>query len=250
MWQVALGWHTMEFAQTSAILEFYIWFRFWSTTAVDMSFCTSLRNFIQIGPPSAEKITSCRFSRWRISTILDFRGPIMGSLKSPCTTSYRSSITFFVFWRQTDRQTNKQMDSIDALRRSRYRERRLNNIDETKYLHSLYWRTSLLFDKWIHEYRGRLHDTNILFFWTSIPFKFCKKCLCRWTVLIIIQWLFYKWHFRGPIKLVNYCYVKTWINPVLLSRVSILTRDIDIANLSVCLSVRLSVTFRYQIKTA
>ena len=26
---VALGWHAMEFAQTSAILEFYIWFRFW-----------------------------------------------------------------------------------------------------------------------------------------------------------------------------------------------------------------------------
>jgi len=36
-----------------------------------------------------KKITSCRFSRWRISAILDFRGPIMGSLKSPCTTSYR-----------------------------------------------------------------------------------------------------------------------------------------------------------------
>jgi len=30
--------------------------------------------------------------RWRISAILDFRGPIMGSLKSSCTTSYRSSI--------------------------------------------------------------------------------------------------------------------------------------------------------------
>jgi len=29
MWQVALGWHAMEFAQTSAILEFYIWFWFW-----------------------------------------------------------------------------------------------------------------------------------------------------------------------------------------------------------------------------
>jgi len=57
-----------------------------------MSFSTSLLNFIQIGPPSAEKMTSCRFSRWRISAILDFRGPIMGSLKSPCTTSYRSSI--------------------------------------------------------------------------------------------------------------------------------------------------------------
>jgi len=35
-----------------------------------------------------------------------------------------------------------------------------------------------------------------------------------------------------------------------LSRVSILTRDIDIANLSVRLSVCLSVTFRYQMKTA
>jgi len=29
MWQVAVGWHAMKFAQTSAILEFYIWFRFW-----------------------------------------------------------------------------------------------------------------------------------------------------------------------------------------------------------------------------
>ena len=30
-----------------------------------------------------KKMTSCRFSRWRISTILDCRDPIMGSLKSP-----------------------------------------------------------------------------------------------------------------------------------------------------------------------
>jgi len=28
MWQVALGWHAIKFARTSAILEFYIWFRF------------------------------------------------------------------------------------------------------------------------------------------------------------------------------------------------------------------------------
>jgi len=28
VWQVALGWHAIEFAQTSAILEFYTWFRF------------------------------------------------------------------------------------------------------------------------------------------------------------------------------------------------------------------------------
>jgi len=60
-------------------------FDFDHITAVDMSFCTSLRNFIQIGPPPAEKITSCRFSRWRISANLDFRDPIMGSLKIPFT---------------------------------------------------------------------------------------------------------------------------------------------------------------------
>jgi len=35
-----------------------------------------------------------------------------------------------------------------------------------------------------------------------------------------------------------------------LSRVSTLTRDIDIANLYVCLSVHPSFTFRYQMKTA
>jgi len=67
-------------------------FDFDRITAVDMSFCTSLRHFIHIGPPLAEKMTSCPFSRWRISAILDFRGPIMGSLKCPRTSSYRSSI--------------------------------------------------------------------------------------------------------------------------------------------------------------
>jgi len=93
-------------------------------STLDMSFCTSLRNFIQIGPPSAEKMTSCRFSRRRISAILDFRDPIMGSLKKPnYITSYRSSIdtialkclvfekiAFFAVWRQTDKQTNKQIN--------------------------------------------------------------------------------------------------------------------------------------------
>ena len=71
--------------------------------------------------PQQKKITSCRFSRWRISAILDFMGPIMGTLKSPCTTSYRSSIdtvglncvVFFYrksrFWiLATDRQTDGQ----------------------------------------------------------------------------------------------------------------------------------------------
>jgi len=97
-------------------------FEFDHITAVDMSFCTSLRDFIQIGQPSAEKMTSCRFFRWRIAAILDFRGPIMGSLESPCTTSYRLSIdtmalNCLVFFRKsrfcnlaTDRQTNRRTD--------------------------------------------------------------------------------------------------------------------------------------------
>ena len=59
-------------------------FDFDHITAVDMSSCISLQNFIH-----RRKITSCRFSRWRISAMLDFIGPLMGSLKSPCTTSYR-----------------------------------------------------------------------------------------------------------------------------------------------------------------
>ena len=39
-----------------------------------------------------------------------------------------------------------------------------------------------------------------------------------------------------------------WLEYPLLSRVSTLTRDIDIAILSVCPSVRLSVTFRFPSK--
>jgi len=93
--------------------------------------------------PRPKKMTSCRFSRWWISAILDFMGAIMGSLKSPGTTSYRSSIETialnclayekiaFFYILATDRQTthrqiDEQMDSTDELNRSRCRERRLN----------------------------------------------------------------------------------------------------------------------------
>jgi len=37
-------------------------------------------------------MTSCRFSSWRISAILGFKGLIIGSLVSRCAISYRSSI--------------------------------------------------------------------------------------------------------------------------------------------------------------
>jgi len=39
-----------------------------------------------------KKMTSCRFSRWRISAILDCRDPIMGSLKSP------DKLTYMMYW--------------------------------------------------------------------------------------------------------------------------------------------------------
>jgi len=128
MWQhpamlyVALGWHAIEFVQTSAILEFYIWFPFPHITAVDMSFCTSLRNFYPNRTTLGRK----------------------NEMKSPCTTSYTSLIeiialnclvfekmsVFCIFAtdRQTDRLTDKQTDkrthSSDALSRCRCRERR------------------------------------------------------------------------------------------------------------------------------
>jgi len=158
MWYVALGLHAIEFAQTSPFLEFYIWFPF---RPYHCSWHVILHQSAKFYPNRTtlgrKKITSCRFSRRQISAILDFRGPIMGSLKSARTTSYRSSIEtialnclvfekiatfFFVFWRQTNkknRQTDEQMDSIDPLSRSRCRELPLNNTPFNKsYLLSSY----------------------------------------------------------------------------------------------------------------
>jgi len=71
--------------------------------AVDMLFGTSLQNFIHIGLPSAEKIDVMSIFKMADLSHLGFRGPIMGSLKSSCTTFYRSSmdtiaVNCLVFW--------------------------------------------------------------------------------------------------------------------------------------------------------
>jgi len=75
----------MEFAQTSTILKFYIWFRFDfdHITAVDMSFCTSLRNFIQIGPPSAEKNDVMSIFKTAYLSHLKFYGSNNGFFEKP-----------------------------------------------------------------------------------------------------------------------------------------------------------------------
>jgi len=77
--------------QTFTIMEFYFrfWFRPYHRSRHIIPYC-SLRNFYQNRTAHGRKITSCRFSRWRNSAILDFRGPIMVFLKSPYMTSYTS----------------------------------------------------------------------------------------------------------------------------------------------------------------
>jgi len=139
---VALGWHATEFAQTPSILEFYIWFQFRPYQCSQHVILHQSAKFLSKSDhPWHQTMTSCRFSRWRISAILDFRGLIMGSLKSPCTTSYidhgSKLLSFwenrvFVCWRRTDRltdkQTDEQMDRPVAWSSSRCREWwRLNN---------------------------------------------------------------------------------------------------------------------------
>ena len=92
-WYVALGWHVTEFAKTSAILEFYFWSRFRPYHCSRHVILYQSAKFLsKLDHTRQEKMTSCRFPRWRISAILDFMGSIMRTLKSPCTTSYRSSI--------------------------------------------------------------------------------------------------------------------------------------------------------------
>jgi len=103
MWYVVLGWHAIEFAwwQHPAMwhvaLESCHWIRpnvrhigilylisISTTSSQSTCHCAPVSEILSKSDHSGQKkMASCRFSRWRISAILDFRNPIMGSLKSP-----------------------------------------------------------------------------------------------------------------------------------------------------------------------
>ena len=112
--------------QTSAILKNTrtSGFDFDIIIAVHMSFCTSLPNFVHIGPPTAEKWRHVDFQDggW-IPAMLDFRGPIMGFFEKPVydflyvvnsdqsfklLSFWENRVLVFAFWRQTDRRTDGQ----------------------------------------------------------------------------------------------------------------------------------------------
>jgi len=92
-----------------------------SVSARTTSLLSAMTSWITAALLTTERARCTSKHNWhyRISAILDFRGPIMGSLKSPCrpTTSYRSSIhtialNFLVFEKIAflqfgDRQTNR-----------------------------------------------------------------------------------------------------------------------------------------------
>jgi len=68
-------------------------FDFDHITAVDSHSAPVSEILSKLNHRRQKKMTSCRFLRWRISAILDFRDPIMASLKSPnYITSYKSLI--------------------------------------------------------------------------------------------------------------------------------------------------------------
>jgi len=61
-------------------------------TAVDMSFCISVRNFIQIGPPSAEKNGVMSIFKMADLSHPGFYGSNNGLFEKPMYDSFRSSI--------------------------------------------------------------------------------------------------------------------------------------------------------------
>jgi len=81
----------------------------------------------QISPKSDDfslKYSDFTFSRWRMSAILNFRGPIMGSFEKPmyifCWSSIETIAHYcLVFLENRERQTDKQMGQTDGQRQLR-----------------------------------------------------------------------------------------------------------------------------------
>jgi len=99
-------------------LDFYIWFRFQPHQRSRHVILDQSPKFYPNRTTLGIKNDVMSIFKMADLAILDFMGPVMGSLKSPCTTSYRSSIetialnclvfekiVFFAFWRQTDKRT-------------------------------------------------------------------------------------------------------------------------------------------------
>ena len=92
-------------------------------------------------------IAISQYCRWWTSAILHFKGPIMGSLKSLCRTSYRLlstetiALNCLVFLRksrlcvQTNRQTDGEHQCVKPL--ARYREGRLNKHEARTHSNSM-----------------------------------------------------------------------------------------------------------------
>ena len=81
-------------------------FDFDHITAVDMSFCTSLWNFIQIEPPSAEKNEVMSIFKLSDLSHLGFYGSNNGFFEKPNYNLLKllsfPEIRVFAFWRQVD----------------------------------------------------------------------------------------------------------------------------------------------------
>ena len=128
VWYVALWWHAIEFAQTSAILEFYIWFRFRQHHRSRHVILHQSSKFYPNRTTLGRKNDVVSIFKMAYFSHLGFWGFNNGFFEKPnYITSYRSSIdtvhvsclvfekiAFFTFWRQTDRQTNKQTNRWTA----------------------------------------------------------------------------------------------------------------------------------------
>ena len=67
-----------------SLLEFYIWFRFWPHhRSWQLSFCTSLQTFIEIGPPLAEKNNVMSILKMADLSYLGFYGSNNGFFEKP-----------------------------------------------------------------------------------------------------------------------------------------------------------------------